>query len=185
MRDRVSAREKLEIEATYHWIVTGDFDKESATEELYRQTYPREANPVNNLAVGYCLVLGQFQKAVEVGNEAIRLSAYATGAFGAVGCGHLGLNHIDEAKTFLEDALPEHPDFYPIHFYTYLVNVLRGNDAGMEREIQWATKEGNTQGGGLLTYGAAVRAFNAGSLKRAPGIKYARCAHRTRKQAQR
>ena len=167
LRDRVSAREKLEIEATYHWIVTGDFEKESATEELYRQTYPREAGPVNNLAVGYCLFLGQFQKAVEVGNEAIRLSPYVPGAFGAVGCGHLGLNHIDEAKTFLEDALPKHPDSFPVHFYTYLVNGLLGNEAGMEREIQWATKEGNTQGGGLLAYGVAGRAFNAGSLKRA------------------
>jgi ATP/maltotriose-dependent transcriptional regulator MalT len=37
----------------------------------------------------------------------------------------------------------------------------------MEREIQWATKEGNAQGGGLLAYAAAGRAFNSGSLKRA------------------
>ncbi|MFZ0761041.1 MAG: tetratricopeptide repeat protein, partial [Candidatus Sulfotelmatobacter sp.] len=40
LRDRVGEQEKLIIVATYHWIVTGNLDKEMDAEELGRQTFP-------------------------------------------------------------------------------------------------------------------------------------------------
>jgi tetratricopeptide (TPR) repeat protein len=167
LRDRVSEREKFDIASAYDWIVSGDLDKETATEELYQQTYPREADPVNNLAVEYCFNLGQFQKAIETGNEAIRISPYAIGAYAAVGCGYLGLNHVDEAKAFLENAQSHHSDFQPVHFNLYVIHASTGDEAGMQRELQWATTSGNAQRAGLLNYAAAGRAFSQGKMKRA------------------
>jgi Tfp pilus assembly protein PilF len=37
----------------------------------------------------------------------------------------------------------------------------------MQRELQWATRDGNVQGANLLAFGAAGRAVNQGKLKRA------------------
>jgi eukaryotic-like serine/threonine-protein kinase len=167
LRDRVSEWEKFEIASDYHWMVTGDLEKETELEELYHQTYPRAVNPVNNIAVNDCFSRGLFQKAIEIGNESIQLDPYAKGAYGAVGCGYLGQNRTDEAKGFLESALAKHPDFGAVHFDLYLIYGLQGDEAGMQRELQWATRSGEAQGTGLLAYAAAGRAFNAGKLKSA------------------
>jgi eukaryotic-like serine/threonine-protein kinase len=53
LRDRVSDRERFVLDTEYHSMVTGDLDKEVEIEELFRQAYPREKEPVNNLAVNY------------------------------------------------------------------------------------------------------------------------------------
>src|ERR1700694_2455630 len=45
LRDRVSEREKLEIESNYHHFVTGDLEKARQTDELWAQTYPRHKRP--------------------------------------------------------------------------------------------------------------------------------------------
>ena len=42
LREKVSERERLYIEANYHWIVTGDLDKAVAAYALWQQTYPRD-----------------------------------------------------------------------------------------------------------------------------------------------
>jgi len=167
LRDRVSEREKFEIVSAYHWMVTGDVEKETEAEELYRQTYPRAVNPVNNIAVNDCFVRGLFQKAIEAGNQAIQLDSYAKGAYGAVGCGYLSQNRIDEAKGFLESTLVKHPDFPAVHFELYQIHSLQGDDSGMQRELQWASQSGDAQGAGVLAYAAAGTAFNGGKLKKA------------------
>ena len=66
-----SQKERLNIVASYHWIVTGNLDKEMEAEELGRQTYPRDGVWLNNLSVGYAGSLGQFEKAIELGNEGL------------------------------------------------------------------------------------------------------------------
>src|SRR5437667_4426900 len=74
LRDRVSEREKLAITRAYHWMVTGELDKEMDTEESWRQAYPRDTRPLNDLAVNHAIFLGQFEKGMEEANEAIRIS---------------------------------------------------------------------------------------------------------------
>ena len=102
LRDRVSEQEKFDIATTYYWVVTGELDKEIETEELWRQAYPRHNGPLNNLAVNYAIFLGQFDKAIEMGNAAIRLNPHETGAYGAVAGAYLALNRVDEARAVLE-----------------------------------------------------------------------------------
>src|SRR6202521_3700324 len=68
LRDRVSDRERFSLDTNYHWMVTGDLEKEMEVEELFRHGYPREEDPVNNLAVNNCVFLGQFEKSIQLGN---------------------------------------------------------------------------------------------------------------------
>ena len=100
LRDRVSEREKLAITRAYHWMVTGELDKEMDTEESSRQAYPRDTLPLNDLAVNHAIFLGQFEKGMEEANEAIRISPHELAVFDVVAVAYMAQNRPDEAGRF-------------------------------------------------------------------------------------
>jgi len=165
LRERVSDRERFGLDANYHWMVTGDLDKEMEVEDLYRQAYPREEGPVNDLAVNYCIFLGQFEKGIQLGNEAVRIDPHSKGGYPSVALGYLGLNHPDEARAFLESALPNDPDRLSILWSLYDVYSALGDEAGAQRHLQWAS--GKLEGARLLGGDAAARAAYLGKMRRA------------------
>src|SRR5215470_6653940 len=65
LRERVSEKEKFAITRAYYWMVTGEMDKESETEEAWAQAYPRDSAPLNDLAVNHAVFMGQFEKGAE------------------------------------------------------------------------------------------------------------------------
>jgi tetratricopeptide (TPR) repeat protein len=164
LRDRVSDREKFDLDSEYQWMVTGDLDKEIQTTELYHQAYPREDTPVNNLAVDYCWFLGQFEKGVQFGMEALRLNAHARAGYGTITCGYLGLNRPDEAKAFLESAFASDSESAGLHFGLYMTYAALGDDAGAERQLQWASEK--FEGVGVLGV-ATGRYASLGKLTKA------------------
>jgi eukaryotic-like serine/threonine-protein kinase len=165
LRDRVSDRERFSLDTGYHWMVTGDLNKEMEVEELFRQAYPREEDPVNNLAVNYCIFLGQFEKSMQLGYETLKINPHSKGGYLGVACGYLGLNRPDEAKAFLESALASDPDHPAIHFNLYRAYSALGDEAGVERELQWAF--GKLQGAQILGFDAASRAAHLGKVQKA------------------
>ncbi len=72
LKDRASEREKLYISAHYYSEGTGELDKAVAIYEQWKQTYPRETVPWDNLALLY-RVAGQPEKALANASEAMRL----------------------------------------------------------------------------------------------------------------
>jgi len=95
LRNRVSERERFGITATYYWVVTGDLDKETETEEAWARAYIRDAEPLNNLTVTYSRFLGQYEKAIEIGIETIRRSPHQPGAYSAMAAAYLALKRVD------------------------------------------------------------------------------------------
>src|SRR5689334_9293470 len=164
LRDRVSEREKLAITRAYHWMVTGQMDKEMEAEEAWRQAYPRDADPVNDLAFNYTMVLGQFDKGMEEGNNAIRLSPHVLAGFDVVALGYLAQNRPDEAKAVLTTGLRNNPDNEAIHSDLFGVAAALGDQEGMQHELQWA--EGKGVGGFFLPGAAAGRAGTLGEIKK-------------------
>ena len=69
LRDRVSERERLYITAHYFSTVSGDLSKRIDTYQLFKQTYPRDWIPPNNLASDYNDI-GWFHKAAEEAEQA-------------------------------------------------------------------------------------------------------------------
>jgi tetratricopeptide (TPR) repeat protein len=165
LRERVSDLERFTLDTNYHWMVTGNLDKEMEVEELFRQAYPRQEEPVNNLAVNYCLFLGEFQKGIQLGYETLKINPHAKGGYGGVGCGFLGLNRVDEAKTFLEKALTSDPDQFTVRANLYRVYSALGDEAGAQRQIQWAS--GSLVGAGFIAQDAVGRAASLGKFKNA------------------
>jgi tetratricopeptide (TPR) repeat protein len=56
LRGRVSEREKLLIESAYYWIAIGDLEKARQTNEVFKQTYPRDKWPPNDLSLIYAQI---------------------------------------------------------------------------------------------------------------------------------
>jgi eukaryotic-like serine/threonine-protein kinase len=63
LREKVTERERLYIEAHYYRDVTGEQDKAASIWEVMQQTYPREVEPYSNLA-GFYGQLGNYEKAL-------------------------------------------------------------------------------------------------------------------------
>jgi serine/threonine protein kinase/tetratricopeptide (TPR) repeat protein len=165
LRDRVSERERFDIDTSYHWIVTGNLDKEMAVEEMWRQAYPRDEGPVNNLAFNNCLYLGQFEKSVQLGHETLTINPHSKGGYFGVSCGYVGLNRPDEARTFLENALPRDPDHPTIHCSLHNVYSALADESGAQRQIQWMS--GKLQGAQCFGFAVTGRAAYLGKMRKA------------------
>jgi serine/threonine protein kinase/tetratricopeptide (TPR) repeat protein len=164
LRNRVSDRERLILDSDYHWMVTGDLDKEIQNDELFHQTYPRDDGPLNDLAVNYSVFLGQFEKGIQCANEALKINPHSRGTYGALTWGYLGLNRPDEPRAILEKVLLNDPDNPAVRWSTYLVNVALGDDAGAQRQLKWAS--GKFVGAGLLDL-ASLGYVHIGQIRKA------------------
>src|SRR5262249_60727601 len=70
-RGRVGERERLSLTYQYHYNVTGDQTRAGEALEVWRQSFPREFQPVNALAHADNF-LGRFDRALDEASEAVR-----------------------------------------------------------------------------------------------------------------
>ena len=73
LRDHASEREKLAISAHYYLDVTGELDKAAQTYQEAIESYPRDFPGYGNLGIVFA-AQGQYEKAVEVTRQALRLA---------------------------------------------------------------------------------------------------------------
>ena len=72
LRERASERERFYIESSYYLNVGFDPVKSRATYEQWRQTYPRDATPLNNLGAAEAQA-GRFDRAIDLYRAAVAL----------------------------------------------------------------------------------------------------------------
>jgi tetratricopeptide (TPR) repeat protein/tRNA A-37 threonylcarbamoyl transferase component Bud32 len=138
LRDRVSEREKFYISAHYYDMVTGNIEKAIETYDLWRQTYPRETVPYDNLAIRYASI-GQYEKSLAVCREARRLDPKDLYAYQNTAAAFLGLNRFDEAKAVIDEAQAQKLDSFVFHLMLYQIAFIQGDQAAMESNAAWAT----------------------------------------------
>ena len=138
LRERAGERERLYISSHYYQFATGQADKAIEVYESWKETYPRDSVPIDNLALNY-QAIGQNEKALDNASAALRLDAKDRYAYQNLASAYLSLNRYDEAKTISEQAVAQHLDSFPIHLVLYQIAFLRGDEAAMQREITWAT----------------------------------------------
>ncbi|MBZ5719876.1 MAG: protein kinase [Acidobacteriia bacterium] len=103
LREKVSERERLNIEGNYYTAATGELEKAAQTFELYQQTYPRDYLPCANL--GYISAyLGNWGKALEEFREAMRLEPNRVDNYVNLGFAYTNLNRLDEAEAVYKQA---------------------------------------------------------------------------------
>jgi serine/threonine protein kinase/Flp pilus assembly protein TadD len=148
LRDRASEREKLYI-MSHYYSDSGQLDKGITAYELYRQTYPRDSTPFNNLASIYNQ-LGQFDNALENAKHAMEIDPEMTSAYYNVAVAYGGLNRVEEERATL-NALFQHKGSNPgLRVVLASLDWAEGKDADMEKELQGAA---TTPDGGLAALG--------------------------------
>jgi eukaryotic-like serine/threonine-protein kinase len=142
LRDRVSERESLSITRGYHWMVTGDLDKEMEAEEMALQEYPRDASVPNDLAFNYSQYFGQFEKAISLANQSIQVGpTTAIYAPGILAQAYLALDRVDEAKAVLDRSLAKKVENSGLHGALYEIDLVLGDAGAQHHEEQWSNAQ--------------------------------------------
>ena len=137
LRDRVSERERLYITEKYYAYITGELDKTIETLQTWARLYPNDFIPHNNLSLNYKLI-GRYEDAMKEGQEAVRLSPNNTSARDNLTASFVGLGRVDEAEQMAKEAEKINPDTYGAHLPKYFFAFRRRDQAGMDRELEWA-----------------------------------------------
>ena len=133
LRDRASEHEKLYI-MSHFYVDSGQLDKGITALELYKQTYPRDSIPYNNIAAVY-IQMGQFENALENARQAVQLDPDSASGYSNAGFAYAGLNRLDEAKATFNEALQHKAGAAMAHSSLAMIAWLQGDQAAMEREL--------------------------------------------------
>jgi tetratricopeptide (TPR) repeat protein len=137
LRDRASEREKFYIQAHYFDEVILNPEKTLAVYAEWRETYPRDAVPLDNTALLYSSI-GQHDKAMDFASQATRLDPNDRYAGANLAFAYLGLNRFDEAKSVGDRAVAQKLDGAVIHVLLSDLAFVRGDWAAWDRELDFA-----------------------------------------------
>jgi eukaryotic-like serine/threonine-protein kinase len=137
LRDRVSPRERLNIEGHYYDDVTGEKEKAIQSYRELSLTDPGDRKPHQNLSAMYAQ-LGQYDKAVEEARETIRLVPDNVGPYATLMLSYNALNQCEKAKAAFDGARSRKLDHPFLRVYRYQTAFLQGDDAVMQEEASWA-----------------------------------------------
>ena len=138
LRDRASEREKLYI-MSHYYADSGQLDKGITALELYRQTYPRDSIPYNNLANIYNQ-LGQFDNAVENAKRAVELDPDMLSGYENLSEAYVGLNRVEEARATVNSALQRKVAAFSLYFELASLDWAEGKESDMEKHLESAAK---------------------------------------------
>jgi DNA-binding winged helix-turn-helix (wHTH) protein/tetratricopeptide (TPR) repeat protein len=135
LRDRASEPEKYYISFSFNKVVRGNMEKAEQSCKLWIQAYPRSEMPHAFLIGAIYPVVGQYEKGVEEGREAIRLNPDFSPSYALLMFDYIALNRIDEAKATYGQAVGRklnHPFFSTA---LYEVAFLQNDAAGMAQQV--------------------------------------------------
>jgi eukaryotic-like serine/threonine-protein kinase len=135
LRDRASEPEKYFISARFHKEVTGNMEKAEQTCELWIQAYPRSEIPHDFLSGAIYPAVGQYEKGVEAGREAVRLKPDFFASYGLLMFNYIALNRLDEVKATYEQALERKLNNPFFHLALYQIAFLQNDAAEMAQQV--------------------------------------------------
>src|SRR5262249_15692190 len=164
LRARVSEREKIAIQAGYHYCALGNLEKARLAYGLWAQTYPRDLVPYGQLSNIYNAT-GQFENGLAEARELLRIDE--TGLYGGhdvLVIAYVNLNQFKEARAVIEEAKKKNllaPNLVGLGLY--MLAFLQNDTAGMEQQVRLAA--GKLGADGRLLNLEAHSAAYAGRLK--------------------
>jgi tetratricopeptide (TPR) repeat protein len=165
LRYRISDREKFWISAAYDTMVTGNLEKAQRTCELWAQTYPRDSSPHQVLSGIIYSVFGDYEKAVEDAKKAIDLDPDFATSYGILAFNYEYLHRLGEAEKTLQRASDRKLDIPDFLVDRFDIAFLRGDKAGMERQV--ARAEGESGAADWLSDQEALVLAYSGRLQQA------------------
>jgi eukaryotic-like serine/threonine-protein kinase len=164
LRAKVSERERFYIEGAYYLDTTGELDKAAQAYELWLQTYPRDDVPYRDLGF-VSAALGNYERALEVGKEAIRLQPNDQDNYANLGNSYTNLNRLDEAEEIYKQAEQRKLRSETLLENRYLLEFLKNNFAEMAQLVSAAMGKPGQEDALLAAQGDTEAWY--GKLKRA------------------
>jgi len=136
LRDRASEWEKFFILSRYYKAVTGNMEKAEQACTLWIQAYPRSAMPHIHLSAAIYPMTGQWEKGIEEGREAIRLSPDFSPAYALPMYDYIALGRLDEAKAIYQQATKRNLNYPRFPLILYQIAFLQNDAAGMRQQAE-------------------------------------------------
>jgi eukaryotic-like serine/threonine-protein kinase len=137
LADRQTVRDRLHITTLYYDLATGDVAKAIESYKEWVHQYPRDDIAKGNLASEYFLI-GDYDQAASFAQQALRLDPGSAAWYENVATAYIALQRLEEAQNVLEQAFARKLDDPSMHADLYALAFLRGDPAGMEREMAWS-----------------------------------------------
>ena len=134
LREHTTERERLSITAHYYSNVQGDLDKTAEVYTLWRQLYPHDLVPPNNLADIY-LQLGEAEKALASAHDAIEINPNNAFPRGNYAQAAQRLGQFDAAKQTIADAQSRGLEFISFHMILFQIAFAQNDEAEMARQV--------------------------------------------------
>ena len=133
--DRVSDRERRYILMLYDRQVTGNLEKELQTLESWEQTYPRDVYPRGIIGGWVTHGTGQYERGIRASQEAIQLDPAMPFPYASLTTHNLFLDRFSAAESAVRLAAEHKVGLSDFLVYRYYLAFLRGDQAGMDREV--------------------------------------------------
>jgi serine/threonine protein kinase/tetratricopeptide (TPR) repeat protein len=136
LRDRASEHEKLYI-TSHYYIDSGQLDKGITALELYKQTYPRDSIPYDNVSGTY-LRLGQFDNALSNALQGVQIDPDSINGYANLAAAYQALNRLDEAKATVAQAQARKLGISGLHIQLAAIAWLQNDMPALEHELELA-----------------------------------------------
>jgi eukaryotic-like serine/threonine-protein kinase len=133
LKDRVSDRERFYISTHYYDTVTRELEKSIDIYQQWKQIYPRDTVPLNNLALRY-QTTGQQEKALADSITAMQIDPQDGYAYQNAADAYLRLNRFDEARALAERAVAQKLG-HSVHFTLFELALIRSDEAAQQHEV--------------------------------------------------
>jgi serine/threonine protein kinase/tetratricopeptide (TPR) repeat protein len=137
LREKVSERERFNIEGFYYVTATGELEKAAQTYELWQQTYPRDATAYTELGANSA-TLGNWEKALEEWREAMRLEPNNGLNYYLLGLAYMSFSRLDEADAVYKQAEERKLEGQLLFQSRYWLAFLKGDAAQMAQLVSAA-----------------------------------------------
>ncbi|MGA7459309.1 MAG: winged helix-turn-helix domain-containing protein [Candidatus Korobacteraceae bacterium] len=141
LRNRLTQRERLGIEANYYGLATGDLGKAIQVATEWSQSYPGDYVPRADLG-SFNIPLGQYEKAAAEMRESLRLAPADADFSNLIGI-YVALNQLDTAEAVLKELRARKRDGpYMPYEYWYCLAFLKHDNATMAQLLAAAIGTG-------------------------------------------
>jgi tetratricopeptide (TPR) repeat protein len=137
MADRQTVRDRLHITTLYYDLGTGDVKKAIESYKEWVRLYPRDDIAKGNLSSEYFLT-GDYNQAAVFAQQALRIDPGSAAWYENLSTAYIALMRLDDAQNILNQAMARKLDDSSMHSDLYSLAFLRGDSAGMEREMAWS-----------------------------------------------
>jgi DNA-binding winged helix-turn-helix (wHTH) protein/predicted Zn-dependent protease len=166
LSDRVSVKEKLEIQAHYYCEGQGDLLEGIKAYRMWTETYPHDWVPWVNLANEYTQ-LGEYTPAIAAGERAVLEAPGRAISYSVLTRAYRRANRFADAKSVALRAVQRGKDSSGLHASLFQIAFAENDQAALSRETRWAE---NNDGGWYFLDIQAEAAAAAGEYSNSEGL---------------